>query len=151
MGIAEDIKQKRSFRSEFQKASVNIMYSSSWIQERVKIIVSREDITPQQYNILRILRGSTTPLSTLQIRERMLDKMSDSSRLVDRLLKKSMVYKKISTYDKRLVDVTISSKGLQALAKLDDKNEEFDIISRNLTEKEAETLNNLLDKMRAHH
>lgn len=151
MGIAEDIKQKRSFRSEFQKASVNIMYSSSWIQERVKIIVSREDITPQQYNILRILRGSTTPLSTLQIRERMLDKMSDSSRLVDRLLKKSMVYKKISTYDKRLVDVTISSKGLQALAKLDDKNEEFDIISRNLTEKEAETLNNLLDKMRSHH
>ena len=151
MGIAEDIKQKRSFRSEFQKASVNIMYSSSWIQERVKIIVSREDITPQQYNILRILRGSTTPLSTLQIRERMLDKMCDSSRLVDRLLKKSMVYKKISTYDKRLVDVTISSKGLQALAKLDDKNEEFDIISRNLTEKEAETLNNLLDKMRSHH
>jgi len=70
---------------------------------------------------------------------------------VDRLLKKSMVYKKISTYDKRLVDVTISSKGLQALAKLDDKNEEFDIISRNLTEKEAETLNNLLDKMRSHH
>ncbi len=150
MGIAEDIKQKRSFRSEFQKATVNIMYSSSWIQERVKLIVSQEDITPQQYNILRILRGSNSPLSTLQIRERMLDKMSDSSRLVDRLLKKAMVHKKISTYDKRLVDVTISAKGLQALAKLDDRNEEFDIISRNLTVKEAETLNQLLDKMREH-
>ena len=151
MGIAEDIKQKRSFRSEFQKATVNIMYSSSWIQERVKVIVSQEDITPQQYNILRILRGSNGPLSTLQIRERMLDKMSDSSRLVDRLLRKSMVFKKTSTYDKRLVDVTISSKGLQALAKLDERNEEFDIISRNLTEKEAQTLNHLLDKMREHH
>lgn len=150
MGIAEDIKQKRSFRSEFQKATVNIMYSSSWILERVKLIVSQEDITPQQYNILRILRGSNSPLSTLQIRERMLDKMSDSSRLVDRLLKKTMVHKKISTYDKRLVDVTISTKGLQTLAKLDDRNEEFDIISRNLTVKEAETLNQLLDKMREH-
>jgi DNA-binding MarR family transcriptional regulator len=150
MGIAEDIKQKRSFRSEFQKATVNIMYSSSWVQERVKNIVSQENITPQQYNILRILRGSSIPLSTLQIRERMLDKMSDSSRLVERLLRKGMVHKKISTFDKRLVDVTISSKGLLTLHKLDDRNEEFDIISRELTVKEAETLNHLLDKMRGH-
>lgn len=151
MSIAEDIKQKRSFRSEFQKATVNIIYSSSWVQERVKLIVGQEDITPQQYNILRILRGSNTPLSTLQIRERMLDKMSDSSRLVERLLRKAMVHKKTSTFDKRLVDVTISAKGMQALHRLDERNEEFDIISRNLTEKEAETLNQLLDKMRGHH
>lgn len=150
MGIAEDIKQKRSFRSEFQKATVNIIYSSSWVQERVKNIVSNEGLTPQQYNILRILRGSSTPLSTLQIRERMLDKMSDSSRMVERLVRKGMVNKKVSTFDKRLVDVTISPKGLTALQKLDERNEEFDIISKQLTEKEAETLNFLLDKMRGH-
>lgn len=150
MGIAEDIKQKISFRSEFQKVMVNIIYSSSHLQEIVKQIVSQENITPQQYNILHILRGSNSPLSTLQIRERMLDKMSDSSRLVVRLLRKALVHKKTSTVDKRIVDITISSKGLETLNQLDERNDEFDIISKNLTVEEAKTLNHLLDKMRGH-
>jgi DNA-binding MarR family transcriptional regulator len=148
MGLAEDIQQKRSFRSEFQKATVNILYSSSWVQGHVKNIVGSEDITPQQYNILRILRGSEAPISTLQIRERMLDKMSDSSRLVERLLRKGLVYKKMNASDKRLVDVSISEKGLRVLQKLDERNEEFERIARNLTHEEAHTLNRLLDKMR---
>jgi DNA-binding MarR family transcriptional regulator len=148
MGLAEDIQQKRSFRSEFQKATVNILYSSSWVQGHVKNIVGHENITPQQYNILRILRGSEAPISTLQIRERMLDKMSDSSRLVERLLRKGLVHKKMSTVDKRLVDVSISEKGLKVLQKLDERNEEFDRIARNLSQEEAHTLNRLLDKLR---
>ena len=56
MGIEEDIQQRKDFRSEFLKATVNIVYSSNWILEKVKEFVSKEDITPQQYNILRILR-----------------------------------------------------------------------------------------------
>jgi DNA-binding MarR family transcriptional regulator len=148
MGIEEDIQQRKDFRSEFHKASVNIIYSSNWILEKVKEFVNKEDITPQQYNILRILRGSPTPISTLQIRERMLDKMSDTSRLVERLVKKELVDKKISAVDKRLVDVSISEKGLQLLDRLDEQNEELDSVTNRLTTAEALMLNQLLDKMR---
>ncbi len=148
MGIEEDIQQRKDFRSEFHKASVNIIYSANWILEKVKEFVSHEDITPQQYNILRILRGSEVPISTLQIRERMLDKMSDTSRLVERLVKKELAVKKISTIDKRLVDVSISEKGLALLERLDQKNHEIDSITDTLTLAEALIMNELLDKMR---
>jgi len=148
MGIEEDIQQRKDFRSEFHKASVNIIYSANWILEKVKEFVSHEDITPQQYNILRILRGSQVPISTLQIRERMLDKMSDTSRLVERLVKKELAIKKISTTDKRLVDVSISEKGLALLERLDQKNHEIDSITDTLTLAEALIMNELLDKMR---
>ena len=114
----------------------------------IKEFVGKEDITPQQYNILRILRGSVLPLSTLQIRERMLDKMSDTSRLVERLIKKELVEKETSHIDKRLVDVTISKKGLDLLQRLDEKSEELDQIVNKLTPEEAGILNSLLDKMR---
>ena len=87
MGIEKDI-QQRSFRNEYQKVTVNIIFSASWLTEKIKTFLESEDITSQQYNILRILKGSKEPLSTLQIRERMLDKMSDTSRIVERLLKK---------------------------------------------------------------
>ncbi len=88
MGIEKDI-QQQSFRNEYQKATVNIIFSAGWLNERIKNLLDPEGITPQQYNILRILRGSKIPLSTLQIRERMLDKMSDTSRIVERLQKKA--------------------------------------------------------------
>ena len=79
MSIEKDI-QQQTFRNEYQKAAVNIIFSAGWLNERLKNFFEPEDITPQQYNILRILRGSQQPMSTLQIRERMLDKMSDTSR-----------------------------------------------------------------------
>lgn len=147
MGIEKDIQQQH-FRSEFQKASVNIMYSANWLQEKIKCMLEQDDITLQQYNILRILRGSHQPLSTLQIRSRMLDKMSDTSRIVERLLKKGLVEKKVCSADKRLVDVSISKKGLTLLEKLDKKNIELDQLVSRLSVEEANTLNRLLDKMR---
>lgn len=148
MGIGEDIQQRKDFRNEFHKALVNTIYSSNWILERVKEFMSKEGLTPQQYNILRILRGSSIPLSTLQIRERMLDKMSDTSRLVERLVLKKLVSKKINIIDKRLVDVVISERGIELLKKLDKRNEELDHITTKLTSTEALRLNRLLDKMR---
>jgi DNA-binding MarR family transcriptional regulator len=148
MSINQDIKQQRQFRNEHHKATVNILFSSNWLMENIKKFLQAEDITPQQYNILRILRGSGKPLSTLQIRERMLDKMSDTSRIVDRLLKKGLVEKKTSQADKRLVDVTISKKGLDALDRLDKNNRSLDGILFNLDHDEAKALNDLLDKMR---
>lgn len=127
---------------------MNIIYSANWLNEKIKTMLDPDDITPQQYNILRILRGSQQPLSTLQIRSRMLDKMSDTSRIVERLLKKGLVEKKVCTADKRLVDVSISKKGLSLLDKLDKKNAEIDQLMQNLSETEAATLNKLLDKVR---
>lgn len=148
MSINRDIQQLRQFRNEHHKATVNILFSSNWLMENIKKFLQGEDITPQQYNILRILRGNGKPLSTLQIRERMLDKMSDTSRIVDRLLKKELVEKKTSEADKRLVDVTISKKGLELLERLDKSNASLDGILFNLNHEEAKQLNGLLDKMR---
>ena len=91
MGIEKDIHQEK-FTSDRQKAMLNIMFTYGWIMERIRDFLASEDITHQQYNILRILRGShPQPLSTLRIRERMLDKMSDTSRIVDRLIVKGLV------------------------------------------------------------
>ncbi len=147
MGIEKEI-QQQSFRNEYQKATVNILFTANWLNEKVRLFLEAEDITPQQYNILRILRGGKNPMSTMQIRERMLDKMSDTSRIVERMLKKGLVEKKICPTDKRLVDVTISKKGLQILEKLDARNDQLDKILKGLSGDEANQLNSLLDKMR---
>ncbi|MBI1781031.1 MAG: MarR family transcriptional regulator [Sphingobacteriales bacterium] len=149
MSLQKDIHQLRNFRNEYQKAIVNIVFTHNWLTEKMKSFLDKEDITPQQFNILRILRGaSPEPLSTLQIRERMLDKMSDTSRIVDRLVAKELVKKTSCKADKRLVDVVIADKGRKLLEKLDELSDEMDGIINNLTEAEAKTLNKLLDKAR---
>ena len=147
MGIEKDI-QQTNFRNEFQKMGINIIYTANWLNEKMGQILSTEDITQQQYNILRILRGSDVPLSTLKIRERMLDKMSDTSRIVDRLIVKGLVEKTACVKDKRLVDITVTKKGLQLLEKLDGLNEPIDSILKGVSEKEANTINEILDKLR---
>ncbi|MBD0278982.1 MAG: MarR family transcriptional regulator [Bacteroidota bacterium] len=148
MGIEKEIHQAM-FHSKKQKAMINLLYTYGWVLERIKNFLAREDITHQQYNILRILRGAAPePLSTLQIRERMLDKMSDTSRIVDRLILKGLVKKCTCPKDKRLVDVTITEKGQQLLKNLDDEAHEMEAIMGSLTEKEADMLNTLLDKLR---
>ena len=148
MGLEQDINQT-NFRNEFQKAGINFIYTYNWMNEKMKLFFEREDITSQQFNILRILRGAGKPISTLQIRQRMLDKMSDTSRIVDRLLIKELVIKTTCPIDKRLVDVSISSKGLQLLEKIDGYSKDMDAIFDNLTETDARMLNNLFDKLRA--
>jgi MarR family 2-MHQ and catechol resistance regulon transcriptional repressor len=148
MGIDKDIHQHK-FKNSYHRATVNIIYTYSWLMEQIKEFLAGVDITPQQFNILRILRGSyPEPLSTLQIRERMLDKMSDTSRIVDRLVIKGLVKKTVSIGDRRLVDIVISLKGRRLLEKLDSLQEELDGILKNLSEKEADSLSKLLDKIR---
>ena len=147
MGIEKDI-QQTNFRNEFQKMGINIIYTANWLNEKMGQILATEDITQQQYNILRILRGSECPLSTLKIRERMLDKMSDTSRIVDRLIVKGLVEKTACLKDKRLVDITVSKKGLQLLEKLDALNDHIDSVLKGVREKEANTMNQILDKLR---
>jgi MarR family 2-MHQ and catechol resistance regulon transcriptional repressor len=147
MGIEQDIQQV-NFRNEHQKAAINLIYTYNWMSEKMKSFFDKEDITPQQFNILRILRGAGTPLSTLQIRHRMLDKMSDTSRIVDRLMVKNLVKKSTCTKDKRLVDVCISDKGKKLLERLDLLQDDMDAVLKNLTSEDAQKLNNLLDKIR---
>lgn len=147
MPIEKEI-PKSYFRNSSHKTLVNILFTSNWILERLKQFLENEDITHQQYNILRILNNSETPLSTLQIRERMLDKMSDTSRIVERLLKKDLVNKQICRYDKRLVDVTLNEKGLKLLNRLEKKTYELDSIISNLSSEDIDTVNQLLNKLR---
>jgi DNA-binding MarR family transcriptional regulator len=147
MSIEEDINQ-RAFRNEYQKGIINLIYTYNWMNEKMKKAFDNEGVTAQQYNILRILRGAGNPISTLQIRERMLDKMSDTSRIVDRLVLKGLAKKTICKDDKRLVDVSISPKGSKLLEKIDLLEDDMDAILGNLSEPEAKTLNKLLDKIR---
>ena len=150
MKLEQAIKQFE-FESRGQRLGVNLIFTSNWVQERQKSYFSKFGITQQQYNVLRILRGNyPKPYSTSDIRERMLDKMSDASRIVERLVKKDLVVRKINKKDKRLVDVTISDSGLDLLEKIDKTIENF--VQKpfsNLTEKEQEILDSLLDKVRA--
>jgi DNA-binding MarR family transcriptional regulator len=147
MGLEKDISQ-RTFRNEYQKGIINLIYTYNWMNEKMKSFFEKNDITGQQFNILRILRGAAVPISTLQIRERMLDKMSDTSRIVDRLVKKGLAKKNICKYDKRLVDVSISPKGKKLLEKIDLYESKMDAVLGNLSVAETKTLNELLDKIR---
>lgn len=148
MAIEHDIKQNK-FRNEWQKATINIIYTSSWINERMKSFFDEYELTSQQFNVLRILRGSMPhPLSTQEIRSRMLDKKSDASRIVERLLKKKLITKKTNKEDKRLLDIAITNKGLDVLFKIDEQMSKVDKVLHNLEETEAKTLNQLLDKIR---
>ncbi|MBP6590362.1 MAG: MarR family transcriptional regulator [Chitinophagaceae bacterium] len=148
MGIEKDIQQTK-FRNAHQKAAINLIYTLSWMRDKTRCIFDAEDITSQQFNILRILRGSfPQPLSTLQIRERMLEKMSDTSRIVDRLISKGLVKKVTCKTDRRLVDVIITDKGKKLLERLDEKQNEIDGVLGNLSEKDANILSDLLDQIR---
>ena len=147
MSLEKDIHQS-NFRSEHQKLRVNLIFTYNWVMEGARKFYDQADLTPQQYNILRILRGAAKPLSTLQIRQRMLDKMSDTSRIVDRLIKKDLVKKVVCETDRRLVDVTITDKGKHLLSSLDETMIDMDEQLNGLTAEESKTLNDLLDKLR---
>jgi DNA-binding MarR family transcriptional regulator len=148
MGLEKDINQ-HNFRNERQKAIINMIYTYNWLIEDIRNKLEQFGLTLQQFNILRILRGARGPISTLQIRERMLDKMSDTSRIVDRLVLKNLVQKTPCHHDKRLVDVVISRKGLNLLSELDSHIDDFDNAIGNLSFEESRQLNELLDKVRS--
>ncbi len=147
MTLETDINQQ-VFRTEYQKSIINLIFTFNWVNEKINRHFEPFDITQQQFNILRILRGAGQPLSTLQIRQRMLDKMSDTSRIVDRLVKKGMVKKSTCREDRRLVDILLTDKGKKLLQTMDGLNEEMESIFKYLSEEEARQLNTLLDKIR---
>jgi DNA-binding MarR family transcriptional regulator len=148
MKIEEEIQQKK-FRNEYQKSAINLMYTYGWLHNKQKNFFSEYSITPQQYNVLRILKGQYPGvISTSEIKSRMLDKNSDASRIVDRLSIKGLLIKNTCTSDKRLVDVSISEKGLELLNEIDVRALELDHLFSNLEIEEAIELNRILDKLR---
>ncbi len=148
MGISQDIQQK-TFKSEFSKALINIFYTSAWLNQKHADVFKAHDLTSPQFNVLRILRGQHPKPATVNlIIDRMLDKSSNASRIVDRLELKGLVVRKQCPSDRRAVDVIISDSGLAVLKKMDSELDAFQEKICNLSEKEAAKLNELLDKMR---
>ncbi|MCR9251129.1 MAG: MarR family transcriptional regulator [bacterium] len=148
MGIAEDIKQKK-FKSEFNKAVINLVFTNSWLSEKQNRFFKQFQLTGPQFNVLRILRGQyPNPATVNLIIERMLDRMSNASRIVDRLETKGLVKRTQCKNDRRAVDVVISESGLKLLEQIDTYLEEWEGAIKNLSEDECNQLNHLLDKMR---
>ncbi len=148
MRLEDEIKQKK-FKSEYHKLALNIMFTNGWLGSYQKKFFDNYGITGTQYNILRILRGQhPEPVSINTLRERMLDKMSDTSRLVERLRIKKLLNRNTCKNDRRKSDISITEKGLQVLKELDSIDSEFEKVFNSLSIKEVKTLNNLLDKMR---
>jgi DNA-binding MarR family transcriptional regulator len=148
MKIEDEIKQTKKFRSEHQRLVVNIMFTSSWLYRTHGQFLKNFGISPEQFNVLRILRGQHPKCANNQlITERMIDKSSNCSRIVEKLKQKGFVDRKENKDDRRHVDITITAKGLALLEKIDVANNDG-ILKDNLSVKEAEMLNDLLDKLR---
>jgi DNA-binding MarR family transcriptional regulator len=148
MKIEEEIKQT-VFRSPHQKVGINLIFTYNWLINKHKDFFKPYGITNQQYNILRILKGQyPKSISGADIKERMLDKNSDVSRLIDRLLLKKLVIKSQCPSDKRAADVAIHENGLALLKEVDLKVNSLDSSLGSLTNEEATQLSALLDKSR---
>ncbi len=148
MKIEDEIKQTKKFKSEHQRLVVNIMFTSSWLYRTHGQFLKSFGISPEQFNVLRILRGQYPKCANNQlITERMIDKSSNSSRIVEKLKQKGLVDRKENKDDRRHVDITITQKGLALLEKIDLENNDV-FLKENISEKEAAQLNDLLDKLR---
>jgi DNA-binding MarR family transcriptional regulator len=138
-----------NFENNHHKTVVNVIYTYGWVTNLLRRCFDKHDITMQQFNILRILRGQyPQPATVSLLKERMLDKMSDASRIVDRLLQKELISRCTNLNDRRAVDITINTKGLSLLAILDQEMNVNEILKSHISDEEADQLNVLLDKMR---
>jgi DNA-binding MarR family transcriptional regulator len=148
MKLEDEIKQKK-FTNEFHKANVNLIFTSTWLNAIHHKFFKKYGISTQQFNILRILRGqngATVPLKLLT--ERMIDKMSNTSRLVEKLHQKKLVERNICTDNRRQIDIKLSSKGLELVNEVSEELDKKHKGKQNITIDEAKELNRILDKLR---
>lgn len=146
----EEVVKSNAIMGLSQKAVLNIIYTQNNINERLIEILKPYDLSNEQYNVLRILRGQKgNPANMCLIQERMLAKTSNTTRLVDKLLLKELVTRKVCKENRRKIEVLITEKGLDILKELDPKvdNYEQNIVA-NLSSSELEKLNDLLEKIR---
>ena len=142
--IAKDINS--TFKNDKIKALINIKYTANWIHSLENEFFRPHGISPQQYNILRILRGAGKAIKVQVIKDRMIDRAPNATRLMDKLCDKKLIDRIRCNDDRRVVFISISEDGLELL-KVIDVNSKLDFLE-NLTELEATTLSSLLDKMR---
>jgi MarR family transcriptional regulator, multiple gene regulator MgrA len=146
--LHEEIRQS-TFRNERHKAVINVVYTGNWLTTEHTKFLKDFDLSEQQFNILRILRGQgQKPASITLLKERMLDKMSDVSRLVERLRSIGLVERSVCPHDRRAVEVVITLRGLALLTTIDEHIETVDAFASQLTDEELRFLNYLLDKLR---
>ena len=149
MSLEQDIKQEK-FESEFHKVAVNLLFTSSWLYNINADRLKAHDITPEQYNVLRILRGShPKALMLAEVTCRMIDKSSNATRLVEKLRLKGLVKREICEGNRRQVDIFITDKGLSILKKVDAEETEWLTTLKNISKTEAMELNRILDKLRS--
>ena len=147
--LSEDIKQA-TFRNTEQKAGINIMYTANWLRNRVALMLKPHGLSPEQYNVLRILRGQNgVPASVKMVNERMLDPMSNVSRLVDKLFNSGLVERKICPSDRRQVELLLTSNGIRSLEEADESLKELGNIFSGISEERLELLNEILDQLRS--
>lgn len=145
----EDVIKQKEFRSEAHKAMVNLIYTASQVLNKISEVTESFGITRQQYNVLRILRGKFPGPATInEIKDRMLDRMSDCSRLVDRLSSKELIKKSNSAIDKRSVDITITQLGIDLLEKMEPAIASIEGIFSGFSAGEVNRFNDLLDRLR---
>jgi len=148
MKIDDEIKGR--FRNEYHRGIINLTYTLNQLNYQFLQFLKKHNVTQQQYNVLKVLRGfrSEAPVSIGFIKDRMLDKNSDVSRIVDKLYERGLVTRCEKSTDRRQKDVDISDKGLELLAAMDECEKKVDTLLSNLTEDEVKQLNTLLDKIR---
>jgi len=145
----DDEIQSSKFEDNYHKVVINITYTYGWLSNAMRGQFEKYNLTQQQFNILRILRGQyPNPATVNLLKERMLDKMSDASRIVDRLVQKGLVSRCTNRRDRRAVDIRISDTGLEILSQMDIEIKTQDLLKNNLSEEEAGLLSDLLDKLR---
>jgi DNA-binding MarR family transcriptional regulator len=143
--------QQSKFKTPQHKLGVNLLYTSHIINYLLHQQFKHLEITHQQYNVMRILRGQhPKPCNLKLIKERVLDRMSDASRIVDKLIAKGFVERRECKADRRNVDLLITQKGLDMLTSLDHVDQSFVDLFKNLTKEEIKNLNDLLDKLHEH-
>lgn len=148
MELEKEIKQEK-FQNEHQKLVLNIIFTSNWLNLNQIQILKPHGISPQQYNILRILRGQYPKQATVSLlTERMLDKSSNASRLVEKLRLKQLVERRECPHDRRAVNVRITEQGLNLLKELDPVVDYMGNIVHKVSESEAQALNGFLDRLR---
>ena len=148
MSLEDDIKQEK-FQSEHLKAAVNILFTGSWLYNINASYLKKFGITPEQFNVLRILRGSHPKKMMLsEITQRMIDKSSNCTRLVEKLRQKNLVNREICESNRRQVDISITDRGLSLLKKIDSDAPDWNSAIGKLSKAEAKELNRVLDKLR---
>ncbi len=148
MALEQEIKQEK-FASEHQKAAINILFTGSWLHTSNAVFLKKYEITPEQFNVLRILRGQhPKALMLADITCRMIDKSSNATRLVEKLRQKGMVKREICENNRRQVDISITDKGISLLKKIDADGPAWMETLKNISKAEAQELNRILDKLR---